>query len=210
MLAGSFRLPPEIGAQVKAAIDDETNRRFRSHGKGAQETHDAYAADAFADMVCDAGTRARTKAFVNVLIDHRALVRGSARPGETCEIPGVGPVNAAWVRHIRGDAFVAAVIKHGRDIKTVAHFGRHVNAELRTALLARDRRECDVEGCWCRNYLEIDHIKDVSKGGVTSLANLRYGCAVDHDRKSRGWELGPPHPLTGKRRLRPPRARRRE
>ena len=42
------------------------------------------------------------------------MVRGNALPGETCEIPGVGPVNVEWVRSLLGDAFLTAVIKKGR------------------------------------------------------------------------------------------------
>jgi hypothetical protein len=42
-----------------------------------------------------------------------------------------------------GDAFVTAVIKKGRDITTVAHFGRHIPAHLRTAMIVGGR-ECVI------------------------------------------------------------------
>ena len=45
-----------------------------------------------------------------------------------------------------GEAFLTFVIKKGKDITTVAHLGRHIPAELRTALVVSGR-ECDVEGC---------------------------------------------------------------
>ncbi len=82
-----------------------------------------------------------------MLVDHEALVRGHALDGETCEIPGVGPVSVEWVRKLLGTAFVTAIIKKGEDITTVAHFGRHIPAELRTAMIVSGR-ECSIEGCF--------------------------------------------------------------
>ena len=142
---------------------------------------------------------------VHVLIDHGALLRGEVRDGEVCEIAGVGPVNVAWVRSLLGSAFLTAVIKRGKDIATVAHLGRHVPAELRTALTVAGR-ECDVAGCHHRGYLEIDHSEvDYAKGGPTAWWNLTWFCSVHHKRKSAGATLGPPDPITRKRRLVDPR-----
>lgn len=147
--------------------------------------------------------RKRVSVNIHVVIDHSALVRGEAFPGERCEIPGVGPVNVAWVRDMLGDAFLTATIANGVDIHTVAHFGRHINATLRTALLVQGR-ECDIEGCGQRGYLEIDHRHDHAKGGPTSLRNLGWLCAQHHRLKTQGWTLSPPDPATGKRTLAPP------
>ena len=72
-----------------------------------------------------------------------------------------------------------------------------------TALLV-DGRECDVEGCNHRGYLERDHIDEHAKGGPTSFANLRWLCYRHHRHKTAGWILGPAHPTTRKRTLRPP------
>jgi hypothetical protein len=65
--------------------------------------------------------RPRTSSTVHVVIDLATLLRGEALPGERCEIPGVGPVNAAWVREILGESFLTAVIANGVEIRTVAH-----------------------------------------------------------------------------------------
>ena len=72
-----------------------------------------------------------------------------------------------------GSAFVTAVICNGKEIVTVAHLGRHVPAEVMTALVVRGR-ECDVVGCHQRGYLERerDHIHGHAQGGPTSFANL--------------------------------------
>ncbi len=212
MFEGHFRLAPEIGGQVKAVLDAEVQRIFRAHRtSGEREPHEAYAADALArlllegnrDTIDPAANRAATT--VHVVIDHTALVRGNTIPGETCEITGVGPVNVEWVREMLGDAFVTAVIKKGRDITTVAHFGRHIPVHLRTAMIVGGR-EC-VVGCNARGYLEIDHSDvDFAKGGPAAWWNVGYGCSPHHRLKTQGWKLGPRNPKTGKRTLTAPSA----
>jgi hypothetical protein len=210
MVEGHFKVTPEVGGRFRAVIDAGTHRIFRiRRASGPHESHDAYAADALADLLPrstvtgEAPTASKTVTNVHVVIDHTALVRGHALEGERCQIPGVGPVNVAWVREILGEAFVTAVIKKGRDITTVAHFGRHIPAHLRTAMIVGGR-ECVIEGCDARGYLEIDHEIDHAQGGPTAWWNLQYGCAIHHRRKTRGWKLGPRNPNTGKRTLNPP------
>ena len=123
---------------------------------------------------------------------------------ERCaRFPASAPVDVAWVRELLGSAFLTAVIKRGKDILTVAHLGRHVPAEIQTALLVSGR-ECRREGCYRRGYLERDHTHDHAKGGPTSYTNLKWLCAHDHRLKSNGWILEPPDPTTGKCVLRPP------
>src|SRR5262249_32860826 len=109
----------------------------------------------------------------------------------------------AWVKEIFGEAFLTAIIKKGKDITTVAHLGRHVPAEVMTALIVGGR-ECCVEGCYNRGYLERDHHEDYAKGGPTSYENLGCMCSGDHDKKTKSWILGAADPITGKRPLRPP------
>jgi hypothetical protein len=219
MVEGHFKLTPEIGGPFKAVIDHGTQRIFRDRRtSGPHESHAAYAADVLAELIPAAGSsKCAAKSTVNgqaktvttvvnahVVIDHSAFLRGYALAGETCEIPGVGPVNVAWVREMLGEAFVTAIIKKGRDITTVAHLGRHIPAHLRTAMLVAGR-ECCVEGCNARGYLEIDHADvDYAKGGPASWVNLDHECSIHHDRKTRGWILGPRNPTTGKRTLTPP------
>jgi hypothetical protein len=231
MVAGAYQLPPEEGAAVRARIEADTRRIFRARRKsGAHEAQEAYAADALVAAVTgDVGVagdaadglaqppaeerpdgkaprvRGGTVGYtVHVVVDHDALTRGEARAGETCEIPGVGPVDVEWVRERIGEAFVTAIVKHGLDVRTVAHFGRHIPAELQTALIVGGR-ECVVEGCSGRAYLEVDHSEiDFAEGGPTALWNLDWECWTHHRLKSQGWELGPPDPITGKRRLDPP------
>lgn len=206
MVEGHFKVTPEIGGAIKARIDDGTRRRFReARSDGARDSQDAYAADAFADAVLGDPSKGRSGGFTtHVVVDHEALVRGNAIEGETCEIPGVGPVSVAWVRELLGTAFVTAIVKKGKDITTVAHFGRHIPAELKTAMIVSGR-ECCVAGCSGREYLELDHCEvDFAKRGPTARWNLAWLCSIHHKRKTQGWRLGPPEPTSGKRRLDPP------
>lgn len=172
----------------------------------------AYAADAVEGFILGtvsgvANTPAKgVDAWVHIVLDHGTLMRGGTADGEVCEIPGVGPVDLAWVRELLGSAFLTAVVKKGKDILTVAHLGRHVPAEVMTALLVSGR-ECEVEACHQRGYLERDHVYDHARGGPTSFANLGWLCYSHHRLKSGGWQLGPPDPATRKRKLRPPPAR---
>jgi hypothetical protein len=97
-------------------------------------------------------------------------------------------------------------VKKGKDITTVAHFGRHIPAELRTAMIVSGR-ECSIDGCHGREYLELDHCEiDYAKKGPTARWNLAWLSSIHHKRKTGGWILGPPDPATGKRRLDPPRS----
>jgi hypothetical protein len=205
MACGGWQLPPEIGGAVQVVLDAEADRIFRERSRdGSREPREAYMADAFVNLVLGDGTNKGVKHTVHVVIDQAALVRGNTIDGERCEIPGVGAVNVEWVRSLLGSAFLTAVIGNGRDITTVAHLGRHVPAEVRTAMIVGGR-ECDVEGCECRGYLELDHSEiDFAAGGPTAYWNLTWLCWKHHRRKSSGWVLGPRNQHTGKRPLRPP------
>ncbi len=207
MVAGRFRFTPEIGGQLQSTIEVAVQRTYRARKSGTEhEPLEAYAADAVAQFVLDDTTDASAKgvsATVHVVVDHGALLRGGTADGEVCEIPGVGPVDVSWVRELLGRAFVTAIIKRGKDILTVAHLGRHVPAEVMTALVVRGR-VCDIEDCNQRGYLERDHVHDHAKGGPTSFANLGWLCYRHHRLKSAGWQLGPADPHTRKRALDPP------
>jgi hypothetical protein len=211
MVEGHFKVTPQVGGAIKAVIDKGTGKHFRAaRSSGVHEPQDAYAADAFGDAVVGDPKESKGGGWsAHVLIDYEALLRGHARPGETCEIPGVGPVSVEWVRELLGTAFVTAIVKKGKDITTVAHFGRHIPAELRTAMIVSGR-ECSIAGCSGREYLELDHCEvDYGKDGPAAWWNLTWLCSIHHTRKTQGWILGSPDPITGKRRLDPPPATRR-
>ena len=87
------------------------------------------------------------------------------------------------------DAFLKVVLHDGVEIATVAHLGRHVPAELRTALDLGpapdfDGLTCTEPGCDRRYGLERDHVDPVAHGGVTSYDNLRPRCWPHHRSKT--------------------------
>jgi hypothetical protein len=138
--------------------------------------------------------RGRTrKPSFTVLVDSRALKRGYAEPGETCEIPGVGPVPVSVLIDLAPDAVWHALVTDGVDVQAYASLSRYIPTFLRVALEARDR-ECVRPGCNVAHGLEIDHTHDHALGGPTSLSNLARLCPHDHRLKTYGgWNLtGPP------------------
>ena len=130
------------------------------------------------------------KALIRFRIDADAFFRGYAEPGETCEIPGVGPVPVAMVRELLGEAILELVITKGTDVTTVVSDSRYVAKALRIALEERDP-VCVVPGCDRSDPLEIDHWRvDFKDDGPTSIDNLARLCSWHHHQKTnRGWKL---------------------
>jgi hypothetical protein len=110
--------------------------------------------------------------------------------GDTCEIPGVGPVPIETARSLMGDAITDLVITNGVDVTTVCHLGRSIPAPLKTALIERDRC-CVVPGCDVSRGLEIDHWRiSFADGGPATLENLARLCSHHHYlRTHRGFQL---------------------
>jgi len=128
-------------------------------------------------------------ATIIIRVDRDALVRGHALPGELCELDGHGPVPVPLARALAVDSFLSVVFTEAGDIRAVAHLGRTINATLRTALAYRDRT-CVVPGCAMPYGLEIDHVRPMELGGVTTLDNLALLCRHHHRLKTfEGWEL---------------------
>ena len=140
-------------------------------------------------LVAGAGKGKGPRADLVVVCDRRAYARGHAHPGEPVHVLGGGPVPVSWVREVAADAFLKAVIHDGVAIQTVAHFGRHIGAELRSALELGappgfEGVTCEEAGCGRRYGLEWDHVDPVANGGLTSYANLRPRCGPHHREKT--------------------------
>jgi hypothetical protein len=137
----------------------------------------------------DGSVRSEPRAAVIVRVDLAALRRGRTRTGELCEINGQGPVPVPIARYLAEDSLLSAVFVEAGDIRAVHHFGRTINARLRTALRLRDRH-CVVPGCTVGYGLEIDHVVAMERGGPTTLDNLALLCHSHHRRKTfEGWQL---------------------
>ena len=190
------RLTPESGAVVLAALEPYKERIFsQARREGRRESYEAYAADALVEMAehlrrCNQEPSRRTpSAMVHVRVDHAALVRGHLEEGETCEIPGVGPISVASARALASDAVLSVVATEGADVRAVTHLGRTIPARLRTALQERDPA-CVVPGCLERRGLQIDHIFPFSQKGPTRLDNLARLCRWHHHQKTHnGYKL---------------------
>ncbi|MFN8016667.1 MAG: hypothetical protein U0P45_00950 [Acidimicrobiales bacterium] len=141
---------------------------------------------------------------VIIRIDWQALMRGHTVAGETCDIPGLGPLPVSAVRELMGDAFLAAIVTKGRDVHTVAHLGRGLNAHQRTAI--------EWTGTICSNIacnrtvaVQMDHNLPWTQDPRTKLDNIDPLCPHHHQLKTHhGWHL---EPGTGRRRFLPPNDR---
>jgi hypothetical protein len=208
------RLTPDAGAKLVSAIEAEARSVFdRARKSGNKEPSSAYAADALVALVTGTsggsersgrggGKRSSRGAMVHIRVDMAALQRGHVRPGETCEIPGVGPVPVATATKALSDAFVKIFVTDGVDIQSVCHVGRSVPAHVQSALEERDP-VCVVSGCEVAHGLE-NHHWDVpfEKCRTSSMGDLARLCAWHHDLVTYGghelvggpgkWELQPP------------------
>lgn len=197
---GAFRLEgkltPDAGAALLGAIAPAQKIIYSEAAKqDRREPKQALDADALVATVRSAGdagggsSAGGAPAMVHVRVHHSALIRGHVEEGETCEIPGVGPVPVATAEALAADAFLAILVTDGADIKAVCRPGRTIPARLRTALIERDPT-CSVPSCDSRLSLQIDHIVPVSGGGRTELENLCRLCDWHHYLKThRGYRL---------------------
>ena len=192
MVCFNGALPPETGIPVANRLEAEADRRYRQgRREGTLEPREAQVADAFAALVSGQGQgRGRAgRADLVVVCDLAAYRRGHAHPGEACHLVGGGPVPVEVARQLSADAFVKAVLHDGVAVQTVAHFGRHLPAELRTALElgappGLDGVGCAEAGCERRYHLEWDHVNPVANGGETSFDNLKPRCWPHHRDKT--------------------------
>jgi hypothetical protein len=182
-------LAPEVGVALVNRLDAECDRLRRSMPPDQRELRAASAADALVALVDGRGTAKASGPELVIVCDVTAWRRGATEPGEVCAIVGGGPVPVAVARDLGRDGFLKAVLHDGRRIDTVAHFGRHIPAELRTALELGappdfEGARCVDEGCGRRHGLEWDHLDPVANGGATSFDNLVPRCWPHHRDKT--------------------------
>lgn len=209
-------LPPEVGVPLVTRLERYAHRlgRTRHRDEGGAGRFEQRMADALADLASgsEAGRRA-DRADLVIVCDLYAWRRGHAHDGEACQVLGAGPIPVSVAKEFVDDAFVKAVLHDGVAVHTVKHFGRHVRAELRSALdigpapLFPGRACAD---CGRRYGLERDHIDPVAHAGPTSLSNLADRCWPCHQEKTerdrREGLLGPAPPRNQRPPPRPPSA----
>jgi hypothetical protein len=182
-------LPPEVGVPLVNRLDAETDRVARhARSEGRTEPRAAHAANALVNLL-SGHSKTRHGTDLVIVCDLAAYRRGHAHPDEACHMVGGGPLPVSVVRRLAADAFLKAVLHDGTQIHTVAHFGRHIPAQLRTALELGpvpdfDGLRCVEQGCDRRYGLEWDHVNPVANGGTTSYANLQPRCWPHHQAKT--------------------------
>jgi hypothetical protein len=191
------RLTPDDFARFGGAIRREANAIFGEARKaGRREPTIAYEADALVALATGTAVTGRSGSgtggsscssptmMMHLRVDLAALRRGRLEGGETCEIPGVGPVPLATATKEIGNAILKVIISDGVDVSTICHLGRAVPAHIRSALEDRDDR-CVVPGCDVDKGLEIDHYKiGYGQDGPTELWNLCRLCHWHHQLKT--------------------------
>ena len=182
------KLTPDAGAPLMATVHARARLlREQARRGGSVERREAYAADALVGLA-DASTPG-ARAVVHVHVDETAWSRGRVERGESCRIPGLGPVSVAAARRLAEKGMVKTVLDDGADVRAVAHLGRTIPGRLRTALEARDQT-CVAPDCDVSENLEIDHVVPLAEGGPTRLDNLARLCHWHHSLKThRGWQL---------------------
>jgi hypothetical protein len=194
-----WRMAPDKGAEVKAAIDAETDLIFReARAAGCRDSREAYAADALHALVTR-GPRKKTSA--TLVADEAAIVRGFVHEGERCEIEGIGPIPVTIARQMLTDANIRTMTAAGSEFDDIDTGSRYIPADLRRWLDAT-YPTCGVEGCDVDHGLEYDHVVPVSEGGPTTKDNLWRLCRYHHQLKSNerwrvagtthAWHLEPP------------------
>jgi hypothetical protein len=166
-----------VGARIEAALSAEADNVFKAaRAEGRNEPLSAYGLDALVNLVCGGGAKVDTTVVVRV---DEARLRGEEG---TCESPATGPVPVSEViGAVLAGAFVKVVAHEGKDITRVAHHGRHIPAELRTAILERDGCCCVRPGCGGTATLELHHYKvDHARGGPMAYWNVCSVCRHCH------------------------------
>jgi len=190
MVAFAGAVPPEVGLPFVNRLDAETDRLRRAAKRdGSAEARDAHAADALLKLAGGAGRGKAHSADLVIVCDLRAYRRGHAHPGEPCHLVGGGPIPVSLVRELAEDAFLEAVLHDGTRIDTVVHYGRHIKAELRTALELGPVPDfngvtCIEAGCDRRFHLEWDHVDPRANWGPISDDNLQPLCYPHHQEKT--------------------------
>ncbi len=139
-VCGHYRLAPDIGAHMHAEIEAVANQIFQDARRdGRREPPEAYGADALSALVGAGGSGSGRepsgpRATVHVRVDYSVLKRGYIQDGETCEIPGIGPIPASTAQDLARDSVLKILLTDGVDVRAVAHAGRTIPAHLRSAL----------------------------------------------------------------------------
>ena len=189
--------PADTIARLDNAVRHRCDRLFRTaRNEGRREPGDAHAFDAAAELLTSAPSDAKpvpagADAKIIVRVDLPSLIRGRAIDGEVCEIAGYGPIPVSIVKDWMEDAFLAAVVTDGTEIRKVIHLGRRFKSQQRTVLQWQDP-VCARKGCSNRLGLEYDHFEDWARTRTTRTVAAKRFCHSCHALKTAGWTVSHP------------------
>ena len=197
MLNIHLRMTPGIGTAITNRAEAEARRLQReAKAEGRSEPFERHLCDAYGAMLSGAGTKAKPRRpELVVLVSYEVIQRGwkDVREGESCKIPGVGPVSPEFAKEIAADAFLTGLFYDGKDLRNIKSWTREKPAELLRALQLGSPPDFDGIKCAdCGNRFrnEDDHVEPHCGGNPTSLDNLQprcYSChkaKTDRDRKA--------------------------
>ena len=190
---GIYKLSPDKGAEVNAAIDAEVQALLKdAKASGETPSLEALAADALHALVLRGPRR---PVGINLVMDAEAAKQGFTSPGQRCEIPGIGLIPVAIGRKLlAGGASVRALPADPALLPEYECDQRRYPAWM-TDWLNQRYPNCGQPGCDRDAHLYIDHVVGLAEGGTTNIYNLWRLCWYHHDLKTtKGWMVqGEPH-----------------
>lgn len=190
-------LDAEAGAVLMTALASATAPRGPDDHRSAGQRR----ADALVDMCSYALDTGQPSASGGIrphllVTTPLAAVTGrtveGAAPTEVAELAWAGPLTDEAARRLACDAEVTRVVLDPPSQPLdVGRTTRTVPAQLRNALIVRDRG-CVAEGCDRPSaWTEAHHVVHWAEGGHTSLDNLVLLCRTHHRKvHDGGWEFG--------------------
>ena len=164
-------------------------------------------------MPAPSGKGRTTRPELVVLVSYEVARRGwtDVREGETCKIPGIGPVAPSVAKQIARDAFLTGLFYDGVDLRNIRRWTRNVPVEVRLALALGAPPDYDGLKCAdCGNRFrnQRDHVEPHSQFGPASVDNLEPRCwrchQVKTNRDRRAGKLTPPPPASSDAERGPP------
>jgi hypothetical protein len=190
---GMWRMAPGKGAETDAALAAEIDvlmKEARAAGCDVP-SREAIAADALHALV----TRGPRKPVgITLVIDADVAEQGYAKPGQRCEIPGIGPIPVTLARRMLAGGSVRTLPNDPALLPEYESTERSYPAWMLDWLKVR-YPVCGQPGCDRDAHLQNDHVVALADGGTTTIWNLWRLCWHHHDLKTnRGWTVvGEPH-----------------
>jgi hypothetical protein len=183
-------LEPHVGTPIVARAEAEAARQAKqARDEGRNEPFERHLADAYASQLSGSGKGRAKRPELVVLVSHEVARRGwtDVRGGETCKIPGIGPVTPQVAKEIAEDAFLTGVFFDGKDLRHMRRWTRNLPVEVALALELGKPPDFDGVACVdCGNRFrtEFDHVMPHAAKGPASNKNMRPRCWRCHRKKT--------------------------